>query len=485
MPLTEPLPPEALRSALTHRIGRFFAESPLAGQPGCLMRLQVPIAAIDALAWLRAQPSPHKIYWMERQGAFEMAGIGIADRVAGDRWDAGEKVFSRMRPFGPKASERKSDLRYYGGFRFDPSAVCERPWRPFGGYRFVVPRMEVFQRPDDAWLACNFVVPEKTGVRSLENQLHDALARLSWDSHPVADAVPQALSRENRPERGQWEQMIRATLRIIHGGHMDKVVIAREAGLRFAQALDPFDILGRLRTLDPQAVLFGVQPDADTGFIGCSPELLYHRSERRIYSEAIAGTRPRGADAATDRQLAQDLLCSDKDCREHRIVMESIAETLGGLCRHLTGDPQVTVLKLNRLQHLFAGFRGELNASVTDDQIVNTLHPSPAVGGFPPAKAREKIRSLEPFDRGWYAAPVGWVGADQAEFAVAIRSGLVAADTLYLYSGGGIVPGSRPEAEWEEIESKIGNFLNVLEIDGHPHQQHQQPLGPPDYRRAV
>lgn len=87
------------------------------------------------------------------------------------------------------------------------------------------------------------------------------------------------------------------------------------------------------------------------------------------------------------------------------------------------------------------------------------LHPTPAVGGFPREAALREIAALEPFDRGWYAGPIGWVGKDAAEFAVAIRSGLVAGDRVNLYSGAGIVPGSSPDKEWEEIENKIGNFI--------------------------
>ena len=73
------------------------------------------------------------------------------------------------------------------------------------------------------------------------------------------------------------------------------------------------------------------------------------------------------------------------------------------------------------------------------------------------------IRELEPFDRGWYAAPVGWVGLDSTEFAVAIRSGLVVDETLSLYTGAGIVPGSTPQEEWAEIENKMTSFAEIFD----------------------
>jgi menaquinone-specific isochorismate synthase len=106
---------------------------------------------------------------------------------------------------------------------------------------------------------------------------------------------------------------------------------------------------------------------------------------------------------------------------------------------------------------------------VTDAEVLRALHPTPAVGGYPGVEALEEIRALEPFDRGWYAGPVGWIGADAAEFAVGIRSGLVRGNTLALFSGAGIVAGSAPEGEWAEIEQKIGDFTRMF---GHGPEAH-------------
>jgi menaquinone-specific isochorismate synthase len=105
---------------------------------------------------------------------------------------------------------------------------------------------------------------------------------------------------------------------------------------------------------------------------------------------------------------------------------------------------------------------------VTDAEVLLALHPTPAVGGYPRREALEEIRALEPFDRGWYAGPVGWIGAEGSEFAVGIRSGLVRGNSLALFSGAGIVAGSVPEDEWAEIEQKIGGFVRVFGLEpGH------------------
>ena len=120
-------------------------------------------------------------------------------------------------------------------------------------------------------------------------------------------------------------------------------------------------------------------------------------------------------------------------------------------------------MKLSKLQHLLMKFSGLLKEKTQDSDILESIHPTPAVGGVPSEKASAEIENIENFDRGWYAGPVGWIGKDEAEFAVAIRSGLVFENELYLYSGAGIVEGSNPENEWEEIENKIAGFMNALD----------------------
>ena len=123
------------------------------------------------------------------------------------------------------------------------------------------------------------------------------------------------------------------------------------------------------------------------------------------------------------------------------------------------------ILKLSRLQHLYSNIRGLLKDGIGDSDILQHLHPTPAVGWYPKNEAMRYIEDIEPFDRGWYAGPVGWVSSDAAEFAVAIRSAITTENKLILYAGAGIVPGSDPEKEWAEIENKIANYLKVYQVN--------------------
>ena len=181
-----------------------------------------------------------------------------------------------------------------------------------------------------------------------------------------------------------------------------------------------------------------------------------------MQGEALAGTRHRDRDEATDEQLGRELLTSEKDRREHQHVVDGVSNQLGPLCKKLTGGDDVTLVKLARVQHLRASFEGHLKPSVTDFELITALHPTPAVGGVPSDEAVARIAAIEPFDRGLYAGPVGYFGKDETEFAVGIRSMLIAGDLIRMYSGAGIVAGSNPEEEWQELDNKIAGWRRIL-----------------------
>jgi menaquinone-specific isochorismate synthase len=161
----------------------------------------------------------------------------------------------------------------------------------------------------------------------------------------------------------------------------------------------------------------------------------------------------------------RDLLGSEKDQREHAYVRESISEALIPLCETFYIDPVASEMKLTRGWHLLSRSRGMLRRDIHGSEVMRALHPTPAVGGYPTDAAMKGIRKREPFDRGWYAGPVGWIGSRGAEFAVALRCGLVKGRELSLFSGAGIVEGSRPADEWKEIEQKVSDFIRIFGLE--------------------
>ena len=155
---------------------------------------------------------------------------------------------------------------------------------------------------------------------------------------------------------------------------------------------------------------------------------------------------------------------SNKDREEHAIVVEAVAETLGAFCEELRWDPEPVLLPTANVWHLSTRFRGVLRDAETSVlQLVGALHPTPAVGGWPREAALDAIQRLEPFERGSYAGPVGWIDAEgDGEWAIALRCAELSGDRAALFAGAGIVADSDPEAELDETERKFRAFLDSL-----------------------
>ncbi|MEM9665183.1 MAG: isochorismate synthase [Bacteroidota bacterium] len=423
-----------------------------------IQRIHLPVASTDVLAWLAAQTPGPRLYWSGREDDVRVAAWGAADWHAGEG-PLGHSLAANVRPLLAQSDPR---IRYYGGFSFDTQRPTTGPWRPFGTYRFFLPRFEYRVSGHEAALICNLVLPQDATLRS---DILAAIDHLRFDPAPLRGTVPAPINRADAPDLAGWQQSIQWALEAFDAEALEKVVLARRATFQFEDDLDPFLLLKRLEETTPGCFHYAFQFAESSTFIGATPERLFARSGRSIRSEAVAGTRPRGLSQIDDDRLRNELLQSEKDQREHTYVRDTIARCLRPLCTTLDVDDTMSVMRLARGRHLVSRVRGTLHDTVTDFDILRALPPTPAVAGTPTAPALQAIAEQEPFQRGWYAGPIGWAGRDDAEFAVALRCGLVQGQELALYSGAGIVEGSEPDGEWAEIETKIGDFINVLGLD--------------------
>lgn len=422
-----------------------------------LIRLAEPLENVDLLGWLAAQTGRMKGYWADRDGGLEVAALGEVDEVkgeiAGDYRSCWEELKKRWDGASP-------ETRYYGGFRFGPWHPDDVSWQPFQAYRFVLPEFELLRREDARCeLVCNLAFgPGRNAVSSALETLRKMQFPSTFEPQPVSRVV----GRRDAPDREGWLRMVRQGLDAVRNKDVEKIVLARRACFEMETAVDPLTLIHRMREESGRCYQFCGVHQLGIAFVGASPERLYQRVGRAVRSEAVAGTRPRGRTAEEEAQYAATLFSSPKEREEHQFVVTSIREALAPLSRSLHCDEAPSVLKLARLQHLVTRVEAELKPDVDDVALLSALHPTPAVGGRPAQAAIELLGRLEPFDRGWYTGPVGWVGPDAAEFAVAIRCGVMAGSQLCLFSGAGIVADSDPAAEWDEIESKLSTFLAIL-----------------------
>jgi menaquinone-specific isochorismate synthase len=450
------------RWLLADRVSRALSEAgvaPSADPAEQMVRLAVPVGPVEPSRWLRGQALSPKLYWAGRDDGFGVAAVGAADLQESDAPEGAAALHKRLAPL---LTSGDPQARYYGGLHFDPLREPDVEWAAFGAYRFVLPRFEVHAGEGEATLVCNLVLP-RDAERSAE--ILAQIEHLSFSQLPFDATLPAPISRTDGPGWEGWKRSIERALAAFSEGRLDKVVLARRTEFAFAEGVDAALLAESLEGATPGCFHFYVEPEEGAAFVSASPERLFRREGRAIESEAVAGTRPRGASEADDAELRDELLRSEKDKAEHDYVRVGIGEALGPLCEELEVEEGVSEMKLARRRHLISKVRGTLREGVTDAELLRALHPTAAVGGYPRGEALEEIRALEPFDRGWYAGPVGWIGADASEFAVGIRSGLVRENRLALFSGAGIVAGSVPESEWAEIEQKIGDFTRMFGLD--------------------
>jgi isochorismate synthase len=323
-----------------------------------------------------------------------------------------------------------------------PVAFGAVPFR--GDATFVVPAIVVGKSEDGTrWVTT-------TGDAEAEPEL-------------LADDAPNAAPsrfdvRSVRPP-SEWCDAVASAVDAMRAGKLEKVVLAREVRVEADAPIDTVEVLRRLRAAYPSAYVFAVD-----GFIGASPELLVSRAGDIVRSHPMAGTTPRTGDPATDAQLAASLLSSTKDRAEHQITIDTVLDALLPFCSYVDSEPEPSIVTLANVQHLASLCEGRLSsppASVL--ALVDALHPTPAVCGFPRPAALAEIDRLEGFDRGRYAGTVGWVDRHgNGRFAVSIRCADVDGTVARLVAGNGIVADSDPRTELAETRAKLNALLSAI-----------------------
>ena len=427
------------------------------GTPRMALRYEFPLEKIDPLSWLKAQNISSQIYWADRDGKFEMAAAGEADCVK-----ASETALDYQQLFEYFSGQLSADnpyLRYYGGFCFEPSYL-NSDWQEFGAYRFLIPRFEIFRDKSRYFFALNILLKDtdEKNINLILNQLEDIQFTLNYSE----GGLPALKDRRDFPSREEWNKIFGNVQVKLDQGLLEKIVLARKSLFQFNESLAPMQVMEKLKKISSECFHFCFQTSPHQAFLGASPERLFKRTGLHIESEAIAGTKERGKTPEEDEQFKKELLGSSKNALEHKCVADFIKKQLTALCSELKSGPDLSLLKHRAGYHLMTRFDGILLEKSYDEEIFKALHPTPAVGGLPSKKIFEDIKALEPFQRGWYAGAMGYVGYDCVEFAVAIRSGLIQNNLLSLFAGAGIVPGSTAEEEWKEIENKIGSFTEVF-----------------------
>ena len=479
--------------------------------------------ALDPLAVFAAADAQQRAYWACPEGDLEFCALGSVFEASAE---AGSGRFAAVSadldmldvtvtgdigdPTGPLA---------VGGFSFSDEAgqANDPTWKAFGPGRLTVPELLLVRRGDRSWLTsapaadlgpvmaagrptaesacatcgvadgsgiCGLAAttgapadtcgrggaaqPGSSGTGlALENAAPAADPELAVTAAVDLNAAALALLGSSYRADDSYVALTRRALDRIAEGGLDKVVTARE--LSIASPLEPVAVLDRLRRRFPSCVTFAFGRGSQTYF-GATPEQLVRSDGTRLSADALAGSRPRHGDPARDADLRAELQRDPKELTEHAMVVTDVRDTLRSQGVALDPPSPTGVMELPHIMHLHTPITGRVPAGTTVLELAGALHPTAAVAGLPRRVARDWISKHEHFDRGWYAAPIGWTTLDgRGEFRVGLRCALTGPSGTRLFAGGGIVTGADPDAELAETATKLEALLGALE-DAEPRE---------------
>lgn len=445
---------------------------------------------LDTFAGCLLSGLGESFFWERPSESTALVGIGAATTIETQGEGRFREAAARWRALMQNAVVQTADVvpiagsgpTLFGGFTFDALAPHTDLWHDFPDGLLVLPSLLFSYGPRGVALTINVMVDanENTGQHMAE--CSQAITHLLTSveqamSHREEQGANYELQMHDLLSASAWQQRVGDVAREIRAGRYEKVVLARGVQVgqvtpqdAMEQGQTAFDIRGVLRRLRrgyPGAYVFAMQRGRRF-FAGATPERLVQAQDGNIYTMALAGTAPRGATPEEDERIGESLLQSDKNNIEHAIVVSQVRDALAQHCGVVDVADKPHLLKLKNVQHLETPVRGTLLPQRCILDVMADLHPTPAVGGFPRQLALETIRRVEHLDRGWYAGPLGWIGASgHGEFAVALRSGLIDEHEATLFAGCGIVGDSDPQSEYEESRLKLQVMLRSLSDTWH------------------
>lgn len=432
-----------------------------------------PFLCNDPLPFLKMLDSQNEFkfyYEKPNQQKAMAAGGAVADITASgsDRFikvdEAIKSVKNETLHFNGASTD--SGIHFLGGFSFFDEVEAEG-WHGFKTASFILPKRLIVKKEGRSTLSIGMNLKENSGRLQIHKQLLHEFEKFK-ENTPVKDsfaangntphsAVKSAISIDD------WNAAIIKAKRNIAEKAFNKVVLARELNLSSSEKYNAADILNRLRNQYPKCCTYLVQRQESQAFIGSSPERLISFQNNSFQTEALAGSMPRGANEKEDKIFENKLMKSGKNREEHFAVINYIKEKVLSRAQDVEAPKNLFVKKLSNVQHLFTPLKFKVSDEVSPLQILNNLHPTPALGGYPRKEAVDYLSKHCLINRGWFGSPVGWMNTNGGgEFSVAIRSGLIGEHSARLFAGCGIVADSNPEKEWEESKLKFIPMLSAL-----------------------
>lgn len=451
------------------------------GSHPILACISLPSEYLDPLAVLQSVNDPSEEHcYLERNSKHE--GVACAESVI-SLDVSGEDRFRKARAFLNEWNEHTifigdDNLPWAGPHFFCSAAFEDEPPQqdPFfeNSFHLFLPRWQVGWKGARFSATANLIVAADTPLDLLIEPVWRAHQRFSSFEHSPEEfevknmplASECTILNQEASESGYLSAVHKA-LESIKAGEIQKVVVSRKLKIRTNGEFVPLDLLNKLRGKYPDCCSFSFQNGKGESFIGSTPERLIRVKDGVFETEALAGSIARGENARQDAYFSRQLLASEKDRLEHGLVLKFIEEALEKLGLEVEAEAVPEILQLSNIQHLRVPLKGKMKSGLHLLDLVEALHPTPALGGYPKAEAQKKISEIEDGERDRYGGLTGWLNLNgDGEFTVNIRCARVNADRATLFGGAGIVADSIPEKELRETELKlIGMLPNFMNLD--------------------
>ena len=442
----------------------------------------------------KSEAQQQKFYWEQPNADLVLAAAGSVAEVSvpnhdlSDRFDCAKKFIKHhltnaiiAKIADLESSELQIPIHFFGAFSFyrngsnasDYLDLAEpndyQPTIEFPTLLFFIPRWMVRLKDKSCTLTLNHYIQPWDKPDEVLERIETLRSHLQESSHYEAPTVHEVSKIVEVQGQQIWTEIVERALALIHQGHFEKVVLARALDVLADRNFDPFQVLHVLRCEYPECISFLLDYGVGKTFLGATPEVVlqFQAQSDRLWlrSDAVAGSIERGKTVQEDLMLGDRLLNSEKDMREHQIVIRSICDRLQSMGAAIDPQAETSLLRLSNVQHLYTPITAQIDDSdwLIALDILQQLHPTAAVGGEPRDRAVCFMQQWEACDRGWYAAPIGWLnGNGEGTFGVGIRAGYIQGDRARIFAGAGIVANSQVENEQSETTIKFAALLKAL-----------------------
>ena len=301
-----------------------------------------------------------------------------------------------------------------------------------------------------------------------KRRLGELVDRLRFSTSAPAVRRGPSYAVEREFDRADYLRAVARAKEYIAAGDMMQVQVGQRLKKRYTES--PLSLYRALRSLNPSPYMYYYDM-GEFQIVGASPEILVRQEHTpegdKVTIRPLAGTRPRGATPEQDKALEAELSCDPKERAEHLMLIDLARNDIGRIAR--TGSVKVTdafvIERYSHVMHIVSNVEGLLQPGLSSLDVLRATFPAGTLTGAPKIRAMEIIDELEPVKRGIYGGACGYLSfAGDMDLAIAIRTGIVHQNTLYVQAAAGVVADSVPEAEWRETEAKARALIRAAEL---------------------